>query len=674
MAGLVLLIAGVVLVPTFVALGAFRAKGASAAAQWGLWLGVVALAVGVLGAALPLWDKLVSSMRRPEASAENPQEELGKVVLQQAELARSRLLGAGEVGDQAANVRFIKGTGRYREVGGASTGDVNTVLTYYQSLSPRRLVILGDPGAGKTVLAMELLIGLLEQRKHDEDIPVPVLISAAAYDTGRPWEDWLAGHLAQRFSIEAGAAQSLVRDRLVLPVVDGLDEMDVAGESVRARALVAALNSFMQGRQRAAVVVTCRREEYQALHPGVDRATHIEMVPLDGSEAADYLADQLRGAEEEQAWQPVLKCLRADPCGLMAVQLATPWRLTLALAVFRDGGSPAELLPGPLLDPYAQRINNLLLGRYVPAAVRLHDPSGHHAPGQVQGLLTALAKDLDWQAHHNGSATDIELDKWWRPAGGRAAKLVHLVLVAVIAVPYLFVAAANGNVGWAMVGVGLLIPCAVAALDPVPNRANLQQLTRRRVLWQMAVRFSVLCAIGLPLGLVIGLATGVGVGAGLAIGFVLGLAAGVGTGLSTGLVDESPQAVGPQDVVRADGLYGLIVGLVVAVACGIAFGPGFALVSGNPSSIVIGLVAALVLGLAVGLGIGARAWTRYRIAVVIAALPPRSGPLRFGAALDWAYQAGLLRLSGVAYQFRHRQLQDWLMHSGSDRAVEKPSP
>jgi KaiC/GvpD/RAD55 family RecA-like ATPase len=33
-------------------------------------------------------------------------------------------------------------------------------------LSPARLVVLGEPGAGKTVLAWELLIRLLEHRKR----------------------------------------------------------------------------------------------------------------------------------------------------------------------------------------------------------------------------------------------------------------------------------------------------------------------------------------------------------------------------------------------------------------------------------------------------------------------------------------------------------------------------
>lgn len=31
-----------------------------------------------------------------------------------------------------------------------------------------------------------------------------------------------------------------------------------------------------------------------------------------------------------------------------------------------------------------------------------------------------------------------------------------------------------------------------------------------------------------------------------------------------------------------------------------------------------------------------------------------------GRFLEWAYDAGLLRVSGPAYQFRHRELQLWL--------------
>jgi hypothetical protein len=35
-------------------------------------------------------------------------------------------------------------------------------------------------------------------------------------------------------------------------------------------------------------------------------------------------------------------------------------------------------------------------------------------------------------------------------------------------------------------------------------------------------------------------------------------------------------------------------------------------------------------------------------------------PFRLSEFLDWACDAGMMRVSGAAYQFRHRELQQWL--------------
>ena len=50
---------------------------------------------------------------------------------------------------------------------------------------------------------------------------------------------------------------------------------------------------------------------------------------------------------------------------------------------------------------------------------------------------------------------------------------------------------------------------------------------------------------------------------------------------------------------------------------------------------------------------------RYLVFVCVARCAGRL-PLRLGAFLDWALDAGLLRLSGSVYHFRHRELQHWL--------------
>jgi hypothetical protein len=99
----------------------------------------------------------------------------------------------------------------------------------------------------------------------------------------------------------------------------------------------------------------------------------------------------------------------------------------------------------------------------------------------------------------------------------------------------------------------------------------------------------------------------------------------------------------------------LVAGLVAGLAAGLVGWLAFGFVGW----LAFGFVGWLAFGLVGGLAVGANAWTRYRVSVVILAVRQQA-PLRFDTFLDWAQQAGLLRVSGVTYQFRHRQLQDWL--------------
>ena len=343
-AGLAVLCGAIAVAGVVIPVAALRANGTDAFNRLAGWATIVALPVLAVSVILLLWDKIADGGDGIDSS--RAAGDLASIVMAQSAVARSRLIGAGAPGDQAANVRFARSAGRLREVGGARVGDLASVLKYYLSLSPRRLVVLGDAGAGKTALALELIVRLLEVGGNGEPgQPVPVLVSAAAFDDRLSWDDWLAEHLAARFGLRTRVTAALIRDGLILPVADGLDEMDLGSDSRRAEVLVAALNAAMRGRDRAPLVVTCRTGDYLALAEGIDQATHVEMLPLTGPEVARYLATQFRDGGERNRWASILAMLRADPSGPLAAQLGNPWRLTLALAAFRDAGDPVILAP-----------------------------------------------------------------------------------------------------------------------------------------------------------------------------------------------------------------------------------------------------------------------------------------------------------------------------------------
>jgi NACHT domain len=688
-AGWGLLLVALVLVAIFVPAGALRAHDEAGFNQWTGWATIAGLPVAVVGVALVLWEKISTDGHGP-GIAENAEEDLAAVILAQAAEARSRLIGINEAGDEPANVRFIREPGRFREVGGAREGELDTVLVYYQSLSPQRLVILGAPGAGKTVLALELQIQLLEQRLHNPGTAVPVLINAASYDTGMTWERWLTRHLALRYAVGIPAAASLVRNGRILPIIDGLDEVDPAGTPQRAHVLVKQLNSWVRGRERAPLVVTCRRGGYRELLREIDRATHVEMIPLTSGQAANYLQQQFLNPDEARRWEPALADLAAQPDGRLAAQLATPWRLTLALAAFRDGGDPATLLPaaaGVTSSQNAEFADSLLLGSYIPAAVNLHGAPRRYSSQQVQHWLTVLAEGLAWQARHKRSATDIQLDTWWRPAGQWITRLVHVVLAAIPFQLWLVAGALSGYGALAFL-ILFLGMAAFAALNRHPRRLNFREIATRRGILRLAV------------GLLPGLAFGVliaiedvgsfGIAGSLALAAVIGLIPGAAAGLILGIGSSSPQAVSPRDIIRKDGRFGLVYGLTFGLLGALLYVLTISFDAGenlqfqsssfpldDPFSIITtgldsnlfgvlgkGLIFGLSLGFTVGIARGAGAWVRYHIAVGFTALRCR-GPLRFDTFLDWAQHVGLLRVSGVTYQFRHRQLQDWLLNTGA---------
>src|SRR5580692_4945048 len=99
---------GLVVLAIIVTVGAFRAHSDNGFNRWVGWATIWALVVAAAGVVLALWDKIFPAADGPDENVDAVAGALAKIVLAEAQDLRARLIGPGEAGDEAANVRFTK--------------------------------------------------------------------------------------------------------------------------------------------------------------------------------------------------------------------------------------------------------------------------------------------------------------------------------------------------------------------------------------------------------------------------------------------------------------------------------------------------------------------------------------------------------------------------------------
>lgn len=90
----------------------------------------------------------------------------------------------------------------------------------------KSLLLLGDPGAGKTTVLLDLALEILRRQADDPAAPVPVVFNLASWDENCPdfWM-WLRQVLSESYGWAKPVAERLLLERRILPFLDGLDEI-----------------------------------------------------------------------------------------------------------------------------------------------------------------------------------------------------------------------------------------------------------------------------------------------------------------------------------------------------------------------------------------------------------------------------------------------------------------
>jgi hypothetical protein len=187
------------------------------------------------------------------------------------------------------------------------------------------LLVLGEPGSGKTVALLELARDLLTTAECDVERPVPVVFPLSSWAVQqRPLSEWLVDELAVKYFIPKRIGRSWVDESLILPLLDGLDEVR---EEARA-ACVRAINRFVEQALLTGVVACCRLKEYLQLPVRLSLHGAIRLLPLGEEQVWAYV----RAAGAELA---ALGHLLETDSGMM-LEARSPLMLNLMAQVYRD--------------------------------------------------------------------------------------------------------------------------------------------------------------------------------------------------------------------------------------------------------------------------------------------------------------------------------------------------
>ncbi|WP_329624742.1 NACHT domain-containing protein [Streptomyces sp. NBC_01255] len=638
-------------------------------------------------------DRIAYYAEPPDAALLKRAALLAQKVAAVERTSRVGLLGPA---GRAAEVPFTVRVTVFRGSGDPVPGTLGALADAYLRLPQRRMVITGAAGAGKTVLALELVLLLLDRRQPED--PVPVRIPLAEWDPETSLEPWLVRQVADTYGLRTGTAHDLVTQRLVLPLLDGLDEMDgEAGSSERAARALDQINRYHGLHGPAPLVVTCRSDTYERLsyeRGGLESTAVAAIEALDSRQIRTYLEHTLaaRPHAEKSAWSEVIDNLHQLPAGA----LSTPWRLYLATTVYSGGRDPRDLLT--LTDP--AEIDRILLERLIPVAV---EASAHHhytAERTMKWLTTIATYSPNTAAPEGDSspAADILLHRLAPIVGlkrvmsiqyGIAILFGTLSLLAEMLLTFdritsrevTFMTCA-GLVWGALVGgmglhkevepVRLVRPRLPAGLarellrmdtaetwqllvnkDGLRTGPLLKRVAKAFVVATLLVTplarwllpgatwgFAAICAAGVTLMVLI-----VRVMAWLVYALVSPVV--LLWELSFQEADTQP-VQRPGDPLRHD--------LRFSAFALVASAPWVLL--WHPAVLLVTFVAPWTAN---------RAWMRYRVSAAVGwargMLPLRPAPF-----LAWAHRAGLLRVTGRTYQFRHRALQEWLSSEARRRA------
>ena len=516
----------------------------------------------------------------------------------------------------------------------------------------RTLLILGEPGAGKTTTLLSLARQLLDRADNNQRLPV--IFNLSSWLKG-PIEQWLVKELNSKYQVPKAIGQRWVNEQQLLLLLDGLDEVFLDRRS----ACVAALNQFHQD-YGPEMVVCCRLHDYEVLPQKLGFQAALYLRPLTDQQILTYLN------RPDQGLTGLKSLLESDA----AIQDATTSLRSLArsplilniMVLTYQGMAPEEILQlGRSAHPADYQ--RQLFDAYIQRMLERRPPGAAYSSAQIKGWLMSLAQRLV-----NTSQTVFLIERiqpdWLEPGARRLYvvglwcsffAIATLLGAQVLAFERLLLAVLLGGLICSRIfGVSQITPAETLRWSWQKARNNLLVgLTLGPLLgWCLKVGFGFIFGDALCLrnGTCIGNHSLIGLSFGATLGLTFGLIRGF-SGKRVGTASR-PNA-GIWQSVRNSTLFALVSVVVLYV-------PGLLL--GNTKA-SFWAATGLAFGFAAGGGEAVIKHVLLRIVLTLQGITPWN----YSKFLDYATASIFLQKVGGGYLFVHRLLLDHFVSLGEEK-------
>jgi DNA polymerase III delta prime subunit len=266
------------------------------------------------------------------------------------------------------------------------------------------LLVLGEPGAGKTTTLLELARDLIARARSSPFEPAPVVLALSNWTgTRSDFIDWLVVELGLRYQVPKRIARAWLDDARLVLLLDGLDEVPPERRAM----CVEAINAFAETHNPPGLAVTCRVAEYNAMTVKLRLRAAICLQPLTQEQILRYFSAAGSGLDH------LRQAMQAD-AGLRELA-QTP--LMLSVMTMAWGNAPAGGLHAQSIGTMEER-RRQLFEAYVQAAIHRRGKSsrGYAAP-QTISWLAWLARRMKEHGHTLFAVEQLQPD--WLGSKGR---------------------------------------------------------------------------------------------------------------------------------------------------------------------------------------------------------------------------------------------------------------